>query len=72
MHEETYRVLTELYDPDYTGIGWLTPEEIDAALAHESISRRDLSLAVLVVLNAMEFLELQLGPDRVRLVFAIE
>lgn len=53
-------------------LGWLTLAEIQAALHHMELDQTNLSLAVNVVLEIMKFLEKQLGPERVRLVFVID
>ena len=50
-------------------VGWLTLPEIEAALAHMSIRREELSFGVQVAMGIMELLQHRLGPDRVRFVF---
>ena len=69
---EAARRFNELFNPDYPGQGWLTPGEIEAAVAHLGYKREDLSLETNVVLEMMSYLERQVGPNRVRLVFGIE
>jgi hypothetical protein len=59
----------QFFDPSSYGLGWLTREEVKAAIEHQGYTRDDLSLAVNVVLEAIDFLGQQLGPGRVRLVF---
>jgi hypothetical protein len=64
--------MTNFFDEDWVGQGWLTLSEIEAALAHMGLSAERLSLAVRVVLNCMACLARELGDPRVRLVFALD
>lgn len=71
LSSEANRYFDSLYDPASFGLGWLRATEVDAALVHQGWARADLSLAVNVVLTAMDYLTEQLGDRRVRLVFGI-
>jgi hypothetical protein len=63
--------ILKFFSEDYSGIGWLRLEEIDAALSHMGIGRKNLSLAASVVLGCMQILTNAIGDSRVRLVFAV-
>ena len=69
LSPEAERHFDQYFDPSTYGLGWLTAEEVKAAIEHQGYTRDDLSLAVNVVLEAIDFLGQQLGPGRVRLVF---
>ncbi|WP_337174271.1 hypothetical protein [Paludisphaera sp.] len=53
-------------------VGWLTLEEIGAAMRHHNLDGSHLDSSVLLVLDAMEAAERRYGRDRVHLVFGIE
>ncbi len=72
INTQTFRSLDKYFDPDGPDVGWLYLREINEALPHQGWTRDDLSLAVNLVLNMMEFLESKLGNDTTRLVFGIE
>jgi hypothetical protein len=65
-----WRIAQE-FDPDDPMVGWLMLPEIEAALAHMQVSRDILGLGVRVALEILELLQGRSGPERVRLVFAM-
>ena len=72
LNPEAEQHFDQFFDPSTYGLGWLTSEEVKAAIEHQGYTRDDLSLAVNVVLGAMDFLGQHLGPGRVRLVFGFD
>lgn len=72
ISSEAAKGIDSSFDPDYPGLGWLTLQEIEAAITYMGFSRKDLSLETNLVLEMMGYLQIQLGPNRVRLVFGIE
>ena len=72
MSSEASCGLAKLFDPDYSGLGWLTLCEIERAVSHMGFVHDELSLETNAILQMMTYLERQLGPDRVRLVFGVE
>jgi hypothetical protein len=63
-----YREIIEELD-DRFAVGWLTLDEIRAALAHMKIDTAKISECVQVVLDVMAVIEGRYGRDRVRLLF---
>lgn len=58
-----------LTDPSFHSPGWLTHQEIVAALDHCGYERSDLSVEFRIVLSAMDMLDQEYGTDHTRLVF---
>lgn len=69
---QTLESINRYFDTDGPCVGWLYYREINEALSHQGLTRKDLSMEVNLVLNMMEFLGSQLGVDTTRLVFGIE
>jgi hypothetical protein len=72
ISQEAAQLFDQFYDPDSYGLGWLTREEVGLAIEHMGFDRNDLSLAVNVVLEAMDCLVRRVGSNRVRLVFGLD
>jgi hypothetical protein len=72
ISSEAARGLNELFDPSFSGLGWLFLSEIEEAISHIGFTRHDLSLETNVVLEMMYYLKKELGLNRVRMVFGIE
>jgi hypothetical protein len=66
-----YEATGLLPQPEFTHIGWLTLEELEANLTHRGLERGSLSPAVRAVLGAMTELAAAYGREGVRLVFWI-
>jgi hypothetical protein len=68
MNWRTMIAVSQGFEP----MGWLTLQEINAALDHQNVNRNRLGTQTLVILDIMEVLERRFGIDRARLIFHIE
>ena len=66
-----WAVTKDVFDGLY-GVGWLTLEEINAALDHQAVDRDHLSNEVLAIMDVMGALEKRFGMNRMRLIFGFD
>jgi len=63
-----WRIAKE-FGTDNTSVGWLTPDEVEAAMKHAQVMASDLSFGARLTLEILRLLGNRLGSDRVRFVF---